>query len=122
MRRSLTFLLENSIFLIAGAVAALVWANLDEAGYHHFVHRELVILLEQHVDLHFLINDVAMAFFFAIAAKEVWEALLPGGSLANPMTAATPLMAVARAIVRTRLPSPPRCSMTGTFWPTGSDR
>jgi NhaA family Na+:H+ antiporter len=43
--------------------------------------------------LHFLINDVLMALFFAIAAKEVWESLLPGGALSNPKKAATPLMA-----------------------------
>ncbi len=40
-----------------------------------------------------------MAFFFAIAAKEVWEALLPGGSLANPRRAATPLLATAGGVV-----------------------
>jgi len=41
----------------------------------------------------FLINDILMAFFFAIAGKEVWEALLPGGPLSNPRKAATPLVA-----------------------------
>lgn len=99
VRRSLTFLLENSLFLIGGAVAALVWANLDVDGYHHFVHHEFAMLVERHVDLHFLINDVAMALFFAIAAKEVWEALLPGGPLSNPRTAATPLMATAGGVI-----------------------
>ena len=34
-----------------------------------------------------------MAFFFAIAGSEVWEALLPGGALSNPKKAATPLLA-----------------------------
>jgi NhaA family Na+:H+ antiporter len=34
-----------------------------------------------------------MALFFAIAAKEVWESLLPGGALSNPRKAATPLLA-----------------------------
>lgn len=29
--------------------------------------------------LHYLVNDVLMALFFAIAGKEVWEAMLPGG-------------------------------------------
>ena len=99
VRRSITFLLENSIFLIGGAIAALVWANLDAVGYHHFVHDDFAILAERHVDLHFLINDVAMALFFAIAAKEVWEALLPGGPLSNPRTAATPLMATAGGVI-----------------------
>lgn len=99
VQRSLAFLLENSVFLLAGAFAAIVWANLDQTGYHHFVHHELAMLKEQHVDFHFLINDVAMALFFAIAAKEVWEALLPGGSLSNLRTAATPLIATAGGVI-----------------------
>lgn len=44
-------------------------------------------------NVHYLINDVLMALFFAIAAKEVWEACLPGGPLSNPRKAATPLLA-----------------------------
>ena len=99
VRQSLTFLLENSVFLIAGAFAALVWANVDEAGYHHLVHHELFTIGKQKFDLHFLINDVAMAVFFALAAKEVWEALLPGGPLSNMKTAATPLMATAGGVI-----------------------
>jgi NhaA family Na+:H+ antiporter len=43
--------------------------------------------------LHFLVNDILMAFFFAIAGKEVWESMLPGGALANPRKAITPLLA-----------------------------
>jgi len=34
-----------------------------------------------------------MAIFFAIAAKEVWESMLPGGSLSNVRKAITPLLA-----------------------------
>ncbi len=54
---------------------------------------------EHHFNLEFLVNDILMAFFFAIAAKEVWEALLPGGSLSNPRRAATPLFATAGGIL-----------------------
>lgn len=43
--------------------------------------------------MHFLVNDILMALFFAIAGKEVWESLLPGGALANPKKAITPLLA-----------------------------
>ena len=49
--------------------------------------------------IHFIINDILMAFFFAIAAKEVWESLLPGGDLANPRKAATPLLATLGGIL-----------------------
>jgi len=48
---------------------------------------------------YFIINDILMAFFFAIAAKEVWESLLPGGALSNPRKAATPLLATLGGIL-----------------------
>ncbi|MEZ6067254.1 MAG: Na+/H+ antiporter NhaA [Planctomycetaceae bacterium] len=88
------FLFENSLFLIGGAIAALVWANYDGESYHHFIHHIVALPDSAHpVTIHYLVNDVLMALFFAIAAKEVWESLLPGGALANPKKAATPLMA-----------------------------
>lgn len=128
------FLFENSIFLIAGAVIALAWANTDAKSYHHFVDFDLVRLFvedEEHdhddhgkddhgeddhgedehkeakksaddehagdhghgFTIHFLINDILMALFFALAGKEVWESFLPGGALSSPKKAATPLLA-----------------------------
>lgn len=210
--RPIQFLFENSIFLVAGALAALLWANFDKKSHDHFFHVQLVDffhdsapekvaesimkkdadhddrlsekefsqvmheadldgnhslsreeveqmskdLLSSHghadhsdhadasadksgdhdhhakladthdsdaeghheegeeyevmtdgdhsshahpIDFHFLINDVLMAFFFAIAAKEVWESLLPGGSLSSFKKAATPLLATVGGIV-----------------------
>ena len=49
--------------------------------------------------IHFLVNDILMAFFFAKAGKEVWEAMLPNGALSNPRTAATPLFATAGGVI-----------------------
>lgn len=97
----IAFLFENSLFLIFGAVAGLVWANVDHEAYEHLLHFELFknnfigYAHEGHkiVNLHFLVNDILMALFFAIAGKEVWEATLPGGPLNNPKKAATPLIA-----------------------------
>lgn len=43
--------------------------------------------------LHFWVNDVGMVFFFALAAKEVFEATLPGGPLASARRASSPLAA-----------------------------
>ena len=37
--------------------------------------------LARFTSLHFAVNDIGMVFFFAIAAKEVFEATLPGGPL-----------------------------------------
>lgn len=95
-----SFLFENSLFLIGGAMMALVWANWHEHGYHHLVHLTVFSgSLGEHLNLHFLVNDVLMALFFAIAAKEVWESFLPGGALSNLRTAATPLMATLGGVV-----------------------
>ncbi|MGR3483081.1 Na+/H+ antiporter NhaA [Salipiger marinus] len=101
MYRVWNFLTSYSLLLIIGALAALVWANTNAESYHHFA--EFVIwdnapighLHDGHrtLTLHYLINDVLMAMFFAIAAKEVWEAvILEKGSLRG-RRAATPLFA-----------------------------
>ncbi len=108
MYRVWGFISEYSLLLISGALIALVWVNVEPHSYHDFV--EFVIAddffighphldAEGHVHrtltLHYLINDVLMALFFAIAAKEVWEAvILRNGSLRGKK-AATPLFATA---------------------------
>ena len=90
MARIWSFVTNYSLLLIAGALIALVWANLDFDSYHHFVeftiwdHAPIGHYHHGHrtLTLHYLVNDILMAFFFAIAAKEVWEAvILETGSL-----------------------------------------
>ena len=76
------FVFDNSLLLLAGTLAALVWANIDLTGYDHVAHA-----------LHFWVNDVGMVFFFALTAKEVYEATLPGGALASAALAMSPLAA-----------------------------
>ena len=76
------FILDNSLLLLAGTLTAVIWANLDLSSYEHVAHY-----------LHFAANDVGMVFFFALAAKEVFEATLPGGPLASPRQAMSPLAA-----------------------------
>ena len=120
MYRVWNFLTNYSLLLIIGALIALVWANTDAHSYHHLV--EYPVWFNDWVGLdydywkkvygkgydafgapgtakvlsfHYLVNDVLMAFFFAIAAKEVWEAVvLKDGSLRGKK-AATPLFATA---------------------------
>ncbi|MSU89186.1 sodium:proton antiporter [Rhodobacteraceae bacterium 2CG4] len=118
MYRVWNYLTEYSLLLVIGAVTALFWANIDPSGYHHFVEtplwpnnlvgadydywvksygenaKELVPPGPTKVlSLHYLVNDLLMAFFFAIAGKEVWEALaLESGSLRG-RRALTPLIA-----------------------------
>jgi NhaA family Na+:H+ antiporter len=76
------FIFGNSLLLLAGTATAIVWANVDFPTYDALAH-----------PLHFWVNDVGMVFFFAMAAKEVFEATLPGGALASARQAASPLAA-----------------------------
>ena len=103
MYRVWNFLTNYSLLLIIGALVALVWANIDAHSYHAFVefkiwdHAPIGHLHDGHrtLTLHYLVNDILMALFFAIAAKEVWEAvILKNGSLRGKK-AATPLFATA---------------------------
>ena len=75
-------LVDNSALLLVGAVIALGWANLAPASYEAFAHA-----------LHFAANDIGMVFFFALAAKEVFESTLPGGALGSGRSAALPVLA-----------------------------
>lgn len=90
------FLQEFSVPLIAGVFAALAMANVNYELYHHWLETPIipgVKILGYDVTLHWLVNDIFMVFFFGIAAKEIAEAALPGGSL-NPIKAAiNPLIA-----------------------------
>lgn len=79
---------DNSLLLVAGALTALIWANLEIHSYEHYAHL-----------IHFAVNDIGMVFFFALAAKEVFEATLPGGALASPRKAATPVLAAIGGMV-----------------------
>ena len=73
---------EQSLLLPLGAVAGLVWANVDHSAYEGFARA-----------LRFVVNDIGMVFFFALAAKEVVEATAPGGALSSAQRAATPVLA-----------------------------
>jgi NhaA family Na+:H+ antiporter len=98
-KESADFMFDNSIFLIVGAVAALGLANTYSHFYHDLIHTELVHSTEVHINLHFIVNDVLMCFFFALAAKEIFESFLPGGALSSVKRAATPLLATVGGIV-----------------------
>jgi NhaA family Na+:H+ antiporter len=80
--RLITRIVDTSLLLIVGTLAALVWANVDLEHYHQYAHA-----------LHFAANDIGMVFFFGLATKEVFEAMLPGGPLSSPRQAAVPLLA-----------------------------
>ena len=66
-----------SLPLIAGIVAALIWANIDSASYDRLIYGEIF----RGVSLHFLINDVFLVFFFAQMGVEIVRGATPGGNL-----------------------------------------
>jgi NhaA family Na+:H+ antiporter len=92
-RRASGFVLDYLIALPVGCAAALAWANTFPESYYRFAHAT-----------NFVVNDVGMAFFFALITKEVAEATVPGGALhpwrraALPVAAAIGSVAVSIAI------------------------
>jgi Na+:H+ antiporter, NhaA family len=83
-----SFILENSLLLVAGTVTGLIWANTAYASYEHFTER-----------VHFAVNDIGMVFFFALATKEIVEATLPGGPLSSWREGAVPVFAAAGGMI-----------------------
>lgn len=96
--RTVQLLQEFSIPLIFGVLAAMVWANVDEHSYHAFLHWS-PLGPESHFNFHFVMNDLFMALFFGIAAKEITEAALPGGALNPPRKAVNPLLGTIGGVV-----------------------
>jgi NhaA family Na+:H+ antiporter len=100
-KRTTDFILGESLLLIAGAVCGMLWANLHHASYQSLL--QFQILTNAHIgevaesgarviNLRFVVNEILMAFFFALAGREVWSAFLPGGPLNRPRQAATPII------------------------------
>ncbi len=108
MKQTWRFISDYSLLLISGALMALIWANIAPHSYHAVVDFVLFEgglighLSSDHghgpgrvLTFHYLVNDVLMAFFFAVAGKEVWEAvILPNGALRGKKSV-TPLFATA---------------------------
>jgi NhaA family Na+:H+ antiporter len=80
--RVTAFVFDHSLLLLLGTAMAVLWANVDFETYEGLSD-----------PLHFWVNEIGMVFFFALAAKEVFEATLPGGPLASPRRALSPLAA-----------------------------
>lgn len=71
---------DNSLLMVTGAIIALVWANWSPSSYERLTGA-----------LRFPVNDVAMAFFFGLAMKEIIEATAPDGALHTFRRAALPV-------------------------------
>lgn len=80
------FALEHLLLLPVGASVALIWSNTAPESYFRFTHA-----------VSFAVNDIAMAFFFALMMKEVVEATAPGGVLHSWRRALLPVIAAVAA-------------------------
>jgi NhaA family Na+:H+ antiporter len=85
--RATHFVFDRFLLLPIGAVIALVWANTAPEGYFTFTSR-----------VSFFVNEIGMAFFFALLAQEVMEAVMPGGVLHSWRRWTLPVVAAAGGI------------------------
>jgi NhaA family Na+:H+ antiporter len=66
----LTKLIDRFLLLPLGAGVALIWANTAPESYFRVA-----------LSLGFVVNEIGMAFFFALLTQEIVEALMPHGAL-----------------------------------------
>ena len=108
MKKYWSFIEEYSILLLFGTFIALLWANSSYYDYNSFVN--FVLFTNQYIGfvndvglkeitILFVVNEFLMPFFFAIAGKEIWEAIiLKNGSLRG-QKAVTPIITTIGGIV-----------------------
>lgn len=70
LERLSRFVTDRFLLLPLGAGLALIWANTGPESYFRFART-----------LDFPVNEIAMAFFLALMAQEVFDAMMPGGAL-----------------------------------------
>ena len=113
MTKTIAIMQKYSLPLIFGVFIALAFANLNSSLYHELLHTPLFRLHEIFTDsvvaeqphwehyfsLHFLINDIFMVFFFAVAGKEICDAVRKGGPLNPIKNAINPLLGTAGGIL-----------------------
>ncbi len=96
-RKAAEIMREYPLALLGGVGAALFLAN-----YHGPLYLQLVaepLLNYPGSSLRFFTNEIFMALFFGLAAKEISEAFLPGGSLSPWQRAINPLVATLGGVV-----------------------
>ncbi len=99
VRRTVQLLQEFSIPLLAGVLVAIVWANVDHGSYEALLHASPLPASFPEVTFHFVVNELFMTFFFAVATKEIAEACLPGGALNPVKNAINPIVATCCGVV-----------------------
>ena len=76
------FAIEHLLLLPLGSIIALAWVNAAPESYYGFTF-----------SIAFVVNDVGIAFFFALITKEVVEATVAGGVLHPWRRALMPIVA-----------------------------
>jgi Na+:H+ antiporter, NhaA family len=64
------FTIDHFLLLPIGGLIAIIWANLWPERYFTMTY-----------DLVFVVNEIGMAWFFALIAQDVVEEVMPGGAL-----------------------------------------
>jgi NhaA family Na+:H+ antiporter len=111
MPRLSQFAIEHLLLLPVGAAIALVWVNTGPESYYRFVYA-----------IAFIVNDVAMVFFFGLMMKEVVEATAAGGVLHSWRRALLPVIAaigatLVPALIHVRLVRALGEPVLGMAWP-----
>ncbi len=108
----------GGVVLLAASIAALVWANLDPAGYRALWATGYTVAVGDHAitgDLTHLVNDGLMAVFFLVVGLEVKRELTVG-ELSTRRAALLPLFAAAGGMV---VPALVYLAVAGGEAPTG---
>jgi NhaA family Na+:H+ antiporter len=87
LRRLAGLIIDYLLALPVGCLIALVWANTAAESYFTFSNKAS-----------FAVNEIGMAFFFGLIAKEVSEATVPGGALHTWRRVVMPVAAAAGGV------------------------
>ena len=90
----------GALLLLSATIAAIAWANLS-GSYDRFWSTDLQMMLGDssfHLDLHHLVNDALMAFFFFLVGLEVKRELTMG-DLTDRSRAIVPAAAAVAGLV-----------------------
>ncbi|MBL0379081.1 MAG: Na+/H+ antiporter NhaA [Desulfofustis sp. PB-SRB1] len=92
---------NGGFLLLAAAIAAFIWSNIDAHSYHDFWHIEVRLTLGAYELSHSLahwVNDGLMTFFFFTVGLEIKREMLVG-RLSDLRTAALPIAAAAGGMI-----------------------